>query len=137
MEQQAETTSRIDVLLVEDDESHARLIQRAFNSSGVSVALRHAKDLKGMRSEVNRKCPDLLILDYLLPDGRGMDTIAGEAWPGELPTIVITSFLDAHVVSEAQKIGAREIVEKSPAGFTALPQLVSAQFRQGDTSVFD
>lgn len=51
----------IDVLLVEDDdESHARLIQRAFEKSSVMADIRCAHDLRSMNAELNSKWPDIL-----------------------------------------------------------------------------
>ena len=128
MELRTRPVAKIDVLIVEDDESHVRLLRRAFRRSAASVELRYARDLRGMRSELNRKRPDFLILDYLLPDGRCVDALAEEALLDKLPVVVLTSFRDRQLDSEIKNMGVRALIQKSRSGFMRLPQLVLSEF---------
>lgn len=67
----------IDVLLAEDDKSHAFLIRRAFDSSGVRREITHVQRLQQMLDVLAEKRPDVLILDYLRPDSRRLDAVRG------------------------------------------------------------
>ena len=124
-----DTDSQIDVLLVEDDDGHATLIQRACDQCAANLELRRARDLKGMRVELNRRLPEVLVLDYLLPDGRGTDNIPYETQCCSLPTILITSFCDQKLHSEARNAGVQHLVPKSKGAFDQLPGLLLAQAR--------
>ncbi len=128
METETAESNTIDILLVEDDESHAHLIRRVFESSTVAVKFRHARDIKTMLSELKRRRPQFLILDYLLPDGRGIDAISAGIRRLNIPTVVITSFADDDLIAESRSIGACGLVAKSAQGFRDLPQIVSSQF---------
>ncbi len=64
-----------DILLVEDDQDHADLIQRAFESSEHSFRLRVVGTLDEARSVLATSPPCLVITDLLLPDGRGVELI--------------------------------------------------------------
>ena len=119
----------MDVLLVEDDESHARLIERAFESSNFRANVRHVRHLQGMEAEIALKRPDLLILDYLLPDGRGIDALSGNPELAKLPTVLITSHADESVLQEASKSSIKELVPKSLAGIERLPSTADAVLR--------
>ena len=132
MEPETRSLLKIDLLLVEDDESHVQLILRAFRPSEEYVEIRHARDLQDMQSELQRKLPDFLILDYLLPDGRSVDALAMAGLPDELPVVVLTSFRDSAVDREVADLGALAVIQKSDAGFRELPQLVLSHF-QGTT----
>ena len=122
-----DTDSQIDVLLVEDDDGHATLIQRACDQCAEKLELRRARDLKGMRAELNRKLPEVLVLDYLLPDGRGTDNVPHETRCCALPTILITSFCDQKLYSEARTVGVHHLIPKSKVAFDQLPGLLLAQ----------
>ena len=116
----------INVLLVEDDESHARLIRRAFKSSEVQADIKHVRRLQQMLYKILERRPDVLILDYLLPDGRGPSPIDAELGFTALPTVLITSPADEHVISEAACHGITNLVQKSIVGFEKLPDLAQA-----------
>ncbi|MEM7284036.1 MAG: hypothetical protein AAF438_20705 [Pseudomonadota bacterium] len=117
-------THELDVILVEDDDGHAVLFERACEHAHLPLEIRHVKDLRGMRTELQRKLPSVLVMDYLLPDGRSVDNVPNETRLYVLPTILITGFPDDRVKSEARKVGVRFLIKKSQAGFTQLAKLV-------------
>jgi DNA-binding NarL/FixJ family response regulator len=69
------------------------------------------------------KRPDVLILDYLLPDGRGLDAVRGYAEIANRPPVLVTSHADECIVAEAAQAGITDLVPKSIAGFERLPAL--------------
>jgi len=66
-----------DILVVEDEETHAELIRRAFASHNGGPRLTVARDLRGARARLAESPPDLVIADWRLPDGEGTELEAG------------------------------------------------------------
>lgn len=124
VDEQTSAESPIDVLLVEDDESHIRLIRRAFASSNEQVRLRCVRSLMELRTQILCQRPDIVILDYLLPDGRGVDFLCAHSKRPLLPTVMITGYADEQVIGEAMRAGVNDCVRKSKDGFATLPSVV-------------
>jgi len=114
------------ILLVEDDEDHAALINRAFETEShcrlvVTATLQQAKSLIALSS------PDLIITDLRLPDGHGTELLN----PGSgCPTIVMTSYSDEKVAVNAIKSGAAEYIIKTRETMASLPRTASRVMRE-------
>ena len=70
------------ILLVEDEAAHAALIQRAFENEPEPVSLVIATNLQAARGYLASLTPDLLIVDFLLPDGRGTELLPADREQG-------------------------------------------------------
>ena len=80
------------VLIAEDNLDDARLLQRALQgANGANFEFRYVESLAEAISLIESGWPDVLLLDLLLPDARGMETVerARAASPA-LPIIVLT-----------------------------------------------
>jgi len=114
------------ILLVEDDQDHAALINRAFETEShcrlvVTATLQQAKSLIALSS------PDLIITDVRLPDGHGTELLN----PGSgCPTIVMTSYSDEKVAVNAIKSGAAEYIIKTRETMVSLPRTASRVMRE-------
>lgn len=64
-------TAAPDVLIVDDDHEIRALLSRYLEEQGFRVST--ASDLRGCNDALNRRAPDLLVLDVMLPDGSGLD----------------------------------------------------------------
>jgi len=60
-----------DILIVDDDHEIRSLLSRYLEEQGFRVST--ASDLRGCNDALNRRQPDLLVLDVMLPDGSGLD----------------------------------------------------------------
>jgi len=60
-----------DILIVDDDHEIRSLLSRYLEEQGFRVST--ASDLRGCNDSLNRRSPDLLVLDVMLPDGSGLD----------------------------------------------------------------
>ena len=60
-----------DILIVDDDHEIRSLLSRYLEEQGFRVST--ASDLRGCNDALNRRNPDLLVLDVMLPDGSGLD----------------------------------------------------------------
>ncbi len=120
----AASENLVDVLLVEDDESHIRLIKRAFLTSNEPVRLRCVRSLMELRTQLMCRRPDIVILDYLLPDGRSVDFLRAHLQRSHVPTVLVTGYADEHVIGEALQAGVYNCVQKSMDGIARLPAVV-------------
>ena len=129
----ATTDARIlEILLIEDDEAHAELIQRAFQNWARRVRLRLARSLREARDRLAEQNPDLVITDMRLPDGRGIEIVPCRE-DGHLsiyPVIVMTSYGDEKVAVEALKAGALDYVVKSANAFADMPHIIERAMRE-------
>jgi len=132
MNTNTEPMTEIDLLLVEDDEAHAKLIRRKLATSKLTINVRCADSLRAMSCEIEENKPDFLILDYLLPDGRSIDALSTLPSLKETPTVLVSSFLSEHMAEDVLFSGFRQVIEKSEAGLDELLSIISAEFSSGD-----
>jgi signal transduction histidine kinase/HPt (histidine-containing phosphotransfer) domain-containing protein len=104
----------IKVLYVEDDELDQFVMKRTLKSVEISSELTVANSIheaKLLSAEIQFDC---IFLDYLLPDGSGMDFLkAIRATGNESPVIMLTSQGDEKIAVEAMKSGAMDYIQKS------------------------
>ncbi len=92
-----------EILLVEDEIAHVRLIQRAFRSHPGEYDVIVARTLGEARSALARSLPEAAIVDRLLPDGNGIELLAEMKERPEFPIVVMTSHGSEEVAVEAMK----------------------------------
>jgi DNA-binding NtrC family response regulator len=102
-------TSRI---LIVDDERALRFAVRDFlETSGYSVI--EAEDLRSARVAVADEEPDLVLLDYRLPDGESSRLIPDlKAFNPDLPIVVLTGHGTIELAVESVKLGADQFITK-------------------------
>jgi serine phosphatase RsbU (regulator of sigma subunit) len=110
----AQTVAReaISVLLVEDDEGDARLVQdelaERFPSATISRSRSLAEALSALDAQV-----DCVLLDLGLPDALGLDAVAQlRAHGGGVPLIVLTGLADEAAGVAAVEAGAQDYLVK-------------------------
>ena len=112
----------IQILLVEDDADHAELIRLGFETRE-EMALTVARSLEEARAHLGSSLPGALILDSLLPDGRGLDLLPGDGRQLPYPVMLLTSHGDEAMKKEAMAIGVSEYVVKSETTLLELPDI--------------
>ncbi len=99
------------VLLIEDDLTYSKIIKNFLEKNGYKVeACTSVEAGKGLFS---RFMPDLVITDYRLPDGTGMQVlehIISSEHPS--PVILITNYSDIRTAVKSMKMGASEYITK-------------------------
>jgi two-component system phosphate regulon response regulator PhoB len=81
-----------DILVVEDEPAIGELVAFACANQGFEV--RRAETAAAARSNVDRQLPDLVILDWMLPDRSGVELLRelrGQDRTRELPVIMLTA----------------------------------------------
>ncbi|MDJ0837732.1 MAG: response regulator [Acidobacteriota bacterium] len=120
----------IRILLVEDQEAHAELISLAFESQNIEVTLTVACDLRAARAILAETSPHLVITDFLLPDGKGIDLLPEVNGSPRFPLILMTSHGDEQVAVEAMKAGALDYIVKSETSFWEMPRTCQRVLRE-------
>jgi two-component system NtrC family sensor kinase len=110
------------VLLVEDDQAHRRLVQRALGTSD-RYELRLVGSLQEANTFIKEGSPDLVMADLHLPDGRGTELLAKEGGHPSFPLIILTSQGDQQMAVEAMKGGALDYIVKSEQMFLHLNEI--------------
>lgn len=119
------------ILLVEDDPAHAELIRRAFEDDQDAFRLSVSGSLAAGRETLARDPVDLVITDYRLPDGEGVELVPEDAVPGSgFPVVLMTSQGDEQVAVQAMKAGAVDYLVKSGGTFTDMPRIVKRALRE-------
>ncbi len=112
----------IRILLLEDNLADAELVRYALRDGGLNFTMSRVDSKAQYLKEVDENPPDIVLLDYALPDFDGFTalTIAQEKYP-DIPFIFVTGTLGEEVVIEMLKSGATDYVLK-----TRLSRLVPA-----------
>jgi DNA-binding NtrC family response regulator len=113
------------ILLVEDDPADHVILQRVFADAIEKTYRLHI--VTTITAAVRAFCTmplDLIITDFRLPDGNGIDLIRLVHGRSHIPVVILTCYGDEKMAIEAKKAGAHDYIDKSPASFAALPLLV-------------
>ncbi len=112
-------------LLVEDNQSHAELIFDELEAALPGWTLDVAPTLADARRLLAERRYDLLMLDFRLPDGDGIELLREVRAAGvDAPTLVVTTASSAKIAVEAMKLGADDYVVKEEGYLQVLPYLV-------------
>lgn len=109
------------ILLVEDEDPHAELIQRAFEDQGFEFKIHRVRSLGEARAYMSRYEPKLIIADWRLPDGESLELLPNHRDPLATPIILMTSYGNERIAVEALKSGALDYVVKSPESMLDMP----------------
>lgn len=106
--------SRTNILLVEDNLSYSKLVEKMLGESGGGARIEFSVDTiaKGLDALDNTDF-DLVLLDLNLPDSEGLDTFntLHEHNP-DIPVIVLTAMSDERKAVQAVKSGAQDYLIK-------------------------
>lgn len=123
---------KINILLVEDSEVHAAMIRDALASTPMQVHLSRVESLEEARASLAESVPDLILVDFLLPDGKGIDLLPGNQSESACPMIMVTSRGDEQLAVEALKAGALDYVVKTSEALAGLPHVIERTLREWD-----
>lgn len=114
----AGTTSRLDVLLVEDNPGDAHLVEHHLDDPAIAhfvddASVTHVESLAAAEDAVTDADYDVILLDLGLPESEGLETLerAREFTTSE-PIIVLTGIDDRETAMEAIERGAQDYLPK-------------------------
>ena len=96
------------VLIVDDDESTALLIQKALHTFGMKTLLAHNRD-QIVNALGAKPLPHLVLLDVLMPDANGFDVlnrIRHHPALAKLPVVMLTALGDRKDITRGLLLGA-------------------------------
>jgi two-component system phosphate regulon response regulator PhoB len=101
------------VLVVEDEDAIREMIAFSLRRAGFDV--REAADSRGARTAIVDRVPDLILLDWMLPDVSGLElarALKGEADTRDIPIIMLTARTDEDDKVRGLDSGADDYVTK-------------------------
>lgn len=112
----------VTILMIEDDEGHARLIERNIRRAGVRNEILHFSDGASSFAYLNKlerqpadATPILVLLDLNLPDVSGIDILEYLKNDGHLrvaPVIVLTTTDDESEIQRCYDLGCNVYITK-------------------------
>ncbi len=118
------------VLLVEDEPGHAELARRAFERHPAGFEVSVSETVAAARAVLyGATPPDLVIADWLLPDGEGLDLLRSAPARAMPPVVIMTSHGSEKVAVEAIRVGAVDYVVKSEVTLADLPHVAQRAVR--------
>ncbi|MGO9570426.1 MAG: sigma 54-interacting transcriptional regulator [Desulfomonilaceae bacterium] len=120
----------IKILLIEDEEAHMEAVKRAFQPHAGTMYLTCARTMREAMRLLDESIPHLVITDWLLPDGKGMDILSRDKDRAQFPVILMTSHGNEQIAVDAMKAGILDYVMKSPSAFADLPRIAERALRE-------
>lgn len=101
----------IKILIIEDDLTFSQILEGFLNKNGYKTIL--SNEVKKGLTMIENLHPDLLLVDYRLPDGTGLDVLFYLRENGlHLPMIMMTSFNDVRTAVKSIQMGAFDYITK-------------------------
>ncbi len=131
------TQQSVSIIMIEDDEGHARLIEKNIRRAGIMNDIRHFTDGTSALDYIFNDAggpahngPALILLDLNLPDMSGTDILtrikSGDGAVKRTPVVVLTTTDDAREIQRCYDLGANVYITK-PVNYenfaTAIRQL--------------
>jgi two-component system cell cycle sensor histidine kinase/response regulator CckA len=119
------------VLLVEDSEHDAFLIERALRQGGFDPAVDRVETPDGMRAALARQAWDVVISDHKMPRFSGMAALQLLQDSGaDLPFILVSGTIGEETAVAAMKAGAHDYVMKD--NLARLPPAVERELQEAE-----
>lgn len=99
------------ILIIEDDITFSQLLEGFLKKHDYEVSI-VSKVKEGIKA-FEIQTFDIILLDYRLPDGTGMDVLsASHTTHPEIPVVIMTSFHDIRTAVKAMRSGAYDYITK-------------------------
>jgi len=106
------TRDRPVVVVVEDDPAYLSAMVRTFAQAAPDLELVQATTGMDGLIEIGRTTPDLVILDYALPDLNAVQVVERLKDRLTAPVVIVTGGLPAQAENDLRRLGVRSIINK-------------------------
>jgi diguanylate cyclase (GGDEF)-like protein/PAS domain S-box-containing protein len=120
----------VSVLVVEDDQSHAELVQRNLHLASTSYEVTVVRTLESAREALERETPDLAFVDLRLPDGSGMEMLRNDHGECAYPIVIMTSQGDEEKAVKAMRGGALDYFVKTVDSLSQISHVAQRSLRE-------
>lgn len=124
----ATRSTRVSILVVDDNDDHRLLIVRRLRDAGHTVTMASS----GAEALAALEDVDLVLLDYRLPGLSGLDTLRAIRELDGPSVVMVTGMGSESIAVEAMRAGAIDYVVKDAGYLGQLPQLVARAWRTHD-----
>lgn len=120
------STAPLKVIIIEDEEGHFQLMQRAIENELHSASIFYFEDAETCLQQIDEIHPQVVLVDYLIPGMNGLEFLAvlKKTHP-EIPVVVITGHGDELIAIQALHLGAEDYLIKSGDFFKLLPGILT------------
>ncbi len=134
------------VLLVEDDDHYATLVERALaRQKHLPFRLTRVETLDEALSRLERELFDVVLVDLNLPDSNGIESVEKVTLArNRVPAIVLSNNADENLAIRVIQAGAQDYVVKGPEGLSLLHRTIryaierkAAEFRLKQLASYD
>lgn len=123
------------ILLIDDDLTFAQMLQNFLQKRGHEVT--YSSSAHNGLKFLEHSAFDLLLLDYRLPDGTGLDVLTRTRKSGSVtPAIIMTSFNDVRTAVHSMRSGAFDYITK-PVNPDELLMVMGDALNAGKTAAPD
>jgi two-component system cell cycle sensor histidine kinase/response regulator CckA len=112
------------VLIIDDDLAQAEMVSEFLKIAGYQQ-VDHTSDLQGAWQRLNEQPFDIILLDYRLPDGTGLELLEQLSRHGrQIPVVMVTGQGNERIAAQAIQHGAADYLLKSGDYLITLPALI-------------
>lgn len=116
---------RVSILAIENKDNDFAKVRKILKDHP-QLALTRVKSIRGAFDRLEKNRFDLIFLDYLLPDGTGLDFLEAINSKGmEIPVVMITGQGDELIASRIIQAGAYDYLPKAKVSAKALLRIIS------------
>jgi hypothetical protein len=130
-----EADSRHPRILIVDDDADARALARRVIARALPGAgFVEAPSLAAVEPAWAEAKPDLVVTDYYLADGTGLEVVETiRRLDSDVPVVMFTGTGDEDIAVRAMRAGVFDYLRKSPAGLARMPVAVQAALENART----
>ena len=125
------------ILIVDDSTEDREIFKRYLTQRRqLTYAFSEAETIEAGLKCFAESPPACVLLDYLLPDGNGLEfleRVASEFPPHEIRVVMLTGYGDEAVIVTAMKMGAMDYLSKGQLNADALNRVVYSAIEKGST----
>lgn len=112
------------ILIAEEVERYRGVMREALSQPGSSFEVRFVASVAECRQLAASWSPEIIVANWLLPDGFGMDLLRAGALAVPPPVVLLISYGNEELGPQALEGGAMDYVVKSPANLAELAHVV-------------
>ena len=123
----------LQILLLEDQDDDAELIERAIAAAGIGAAVKHVRSELSFLNALHQQRFDIVLVDFSLPRFDGISAVrASRLCHPDVPVILISGVISEDLAAETLTIGASDFVLKDR--LDRLAPVIRRWAPQSDTS---